>query len=209
MMAARMVRTRLDARDAVAAAAEFAQQQLEIPSTAVVFEYLCGATNSLDPYSAYLTPDQLNDVYAQIEGNFVGLGVELKAQNGGLVIVRVIAGSPAEEAGVRAGDRILVIDGQSTGPLSTDQAANLLQGADGSVVALTLAAPGNRRASQRSPPPRRGAQRGSGGHRRSADLPAIRRSGIPQADLLPEDYRPRPRRRALETPSRGDAEPGG
>ena len=142
MMAARMVRTRLDARDAVAAAAEFAQQQLEIPSTAVVFEYLCGATNSLDPYSAYLTPDQLNDVYAQIEGNFVGLGVELKAQNGGLVIVRVIAGSPAEEAGVRAGDRILVIDGQSTGPLSTDQAANLLQGADGSVVALTLAAPG-------------------------------------------------------------------
>ena len=49
----------------------------------MVLEYLCGATNSLDPYSAYLTPDQLNDVYAQIEGNFVGLGVELKAQDGG------------------------------------------------------------------------------------------------------------------------------
>ena len=107
----------------------------------VVLEYLCGATNSLDPYSAYLTPDQLNDVYAQIEGNFVGLGVELKAQNGVLVIVRVISGSPAEEAGVRAGDRILAVDGQSTAALSTDQAANLLQGADGSVVALTLAAP--------------------------------------------------------------------
>ena len=142
MMGSRTVRTRLDACDAVAAAAEFAQQRLEIPSTAVVLEYLCGATNSLDPYSAYLTPDQLNDVYAQIEGNFVGLGVELKAQNGGLVIVRVIPGSPAEESGVRAGDRILVIDGQSTGPLSTDQAANLLQGADGSVVRLTLAGPG-------------------------------------------------------------------
>ena len=82
-----------------------AQQKLEIAPAAVVLEYLCGATNSLDPYSAYLTPDQLNDVYAQIEGNFVGLGVELKAQDGALVIVRVISGSPAEEAGVRAGDR--------------------------------------------------------------------------------------------------------
>jgi carboxyl-terminal processing protease len=142
MMNARAVRTRADARDAVAEAAQFAQDRLEIPLTAVVLEYLCGATNSLDLYSSYLTPDQLNDVYAQIEGNFVGLGVELKAQSGTLVIVRVISGSPAEEAGVRSGDRILVIDGQSTARMSTDQAANMLQGADGSVVALTLAAAG-------------------------------------------------------------------
>ncbi len=85
----------------MAAVARLAQQRLEIAPTAVVLEYLCGATNALDPYSTYLTPDQLNEVYAQIEGNFVGLGVELKAQQGGLVIVRVISGSPAEEAGVR------------------------------------------------------------------------------------------------------------
>jgi len=140
LIGSRTIKTRLDARDAVTAAAQLAERRLEIPATAVVLEYLCGATNALDPYSAYLTPDQLNEVYAQIEGNFVGLGVELKAQNGGLVIVRVIPGSPAEEAGVRAGDRIQAIDGQSTGNLTTDQAANLLQGADGSVVALTLAA---------------------------------------------------------------------
>ena len=74
-----------DAREAVAAAARWPSNGLEIAPTAVVLEYLCGATNALDPYSAYLTPDQLNDVYAQIEGNFVGLGVELKAQDGGLV----------------------------------------------------------------------------------------------------------------------------
>ena len=72
----------------------------------MILEYLCGATNSLDPYSAFLTPDQLGEVYSQIDGSFVGLGVELKAQQGGLVIVRVIPGSPAEQAGVRAGDRI-------------------------------------------------------------------------------------------------------
>ncbi len=159
-MASRSVRSRLDARDAVAAAAELAEQRLAISPTAVILEYLCGATNSLDPYSAYLTPDQLNDVYAQIEGNFVGLGVELKAQNGGLAIVRVITGSPAEEAGVRAGDRILVIDGQSTANLTTDQAANLLQGADGSVAALTLAAAGQ--------PPRQVSVR-----RRVVEVPSV------------------------------------
>lgn len=138
-LGSRNINSRLDARDAVAAAAQSAQQRLGISPSVVVLEYLCGATNSLDAYSAYLTPDQLNDVYAQIEGNFVGLGVELKAQDGALIIVRVIPGSPAEEGGVRAGDRILSVDGQSTAALTTDQAANLLQGADGSVAALTLA----------------------------------------------------------------------
>ena len=126
----------------MAAAARLAEQRLGIAPSVVVLECLCGATNALDPYSAYLTPDQLNEVYAQIEGNFVGLGVELKAKEGALVIVRVISGSPAEEAGVRAGDRILAVDGQATAKLSTDQAANLLQGADGSVVTLSLAAQG-------------------------------------------------------------------
>jgi carboxyl-terminal processing protease len=142
MIGSREIANRDDAREAVAAAARLAQQRLDIAPAVVVLEYLCGATNALDPYSAYLTPDQLNDVYAQIEGNFVGLGVELKAKDGALTIVRVISGSPAEEAGVRADDRILAVDGQSTAKLSTDQAANLLQGADGSMVVLSLAAPG-------------------------------------------------------------------
>jgi carboxyl-terminal processing protease len=118
--------------------ARLAQQRLDVPPSAVILEYLCGATNALDPYSAYLTPDQLNEVYSQIEGNFVGLGVELKTQEGRLVILRVIAGSPAEEAGVRTKDQITAINNQPTKDLSTDQAANLLQGAEGTWVTLTV-----------------------------------------------------------------------
>lgn len=137
----RVIDSRGDARDAVAAAADLAQRSLEISPTAVVLEYLCGATNALDPYSAYLTPDQLNEVYAQIEGNFVGLGIELKAQDGALLIVRTIPGSPAEEGGIRAGDHILSVDGQSTRRLTTDEAANLLQGEAGSLVELAVATP--------------------------------------------------------------------
>ncbi len=107
--------------------------------TAVVLEYLCGATNSLDQYSAFLTPDQLGEVYSQIDGNFVGLGVELKTQNNTLLIVRVISGSPAAEAGLRDGDRIVVIDGKAVSSMSTDLAANLLQGEEGSLVNLAVA----------------------------------------------------------------------
>ena len=137
-----VVESRYAAREAVAAAARLAERLLQISPTAVVLEYLCGATNTLDPYSAYLTPNQLSEVYSQIEGNFVGLGVELKMEGGALKIVRVIGGSPAEQGGIRAGDHITAIDGRSVGKLSTDQAANLLQGEADSVVELAVAAPG-------------------------------------------------------------------
>ena len=68
----------------------------------------------------------MRDIYSQIEGNFVGLGVELKADNGTLLIVRVIPNSPAERAGILANDRIVAVDGQATKELSTDEAASLL-----------------------------------------------------------------------------------
>jgi carboxyl-terminal processing protease len=137
-LAARPIRTREDARQAAALAAAWAQKRLAISPTVAALEYLCGATNSLDQYSAFLTPDQLNEVYSQIEGNFVGLGIELKVQASSLTIVRVISGSPAEQAGLRPGDRIAAVDGKSTSSMSTDEAANLLQGAEGSLVALRL-----------------------------------------------------------------------
>ena len=133
----------IDARQSAADAARLAQQRLGLSPTAVVLEYICGAANSLDLYSCYLTPDQLNDVYSQIEGNFVGLGVELKADDGALLIVRVISGSPAQQRGLRSGDRILAVDGHATRDFPTDQAANLLQGAEGTVAQLTVQSPGS------------------------------------------------------------------
>jgi carboxyl-terminal processing protease len=140
-LASQAIESRGDARDAVALATRLAQTDLEIPGTAVVLEYLCGAANALDPYSAYLTPDQLNEVYAQIEGNFVGLGIELKAQDSDLSILRVIPGSPAEQSGIRPGDRIVSIDGRPTARLSAEAAANLLQGEAGSTVTLAVSTP--------------------------------------------------------------------
>ncbi len=138
ILSTRDIGSRQDVRDAAAFSANYASRRLGTPATAVVFEYLCGATNGLDQYSAYLTPDQLSEVYSQIEGNFVGVGIELKSQGTGLSIVRVIPGSPAEESGVRAGDRIVAVDGTDTTKLSNDQAANLLQGEEGSTVTFSV-----------------------------------------------------------------------
>jgi carboxyl-terminal processing protease len=137
------VRTRQDARAAVAAAATLANRELGVSASAIILEYLCGAVDSLDTYSAFLTSDQLRDVYAQIDGNFVGLGIELKAEGGSLLIVNVIGGSPAEGAGIRPGDHILAVGQRSTRGISTDEAASLLQGPENSVVELSVATGAN------------------------------------------------------------------
>ncbi|MBN1909971.1 MAG: S41 family peptidase [Pirellulales bacterium] len=140
----RVIQNVEDAKSAVVRAAELAQQKLGLPPVAVILEFTCGAANSLDTYSAYLTPDQLNEIYSQIEGNFVGLGIELRMEQGQLAIVRVIPNSPAERAGIREHDRILAVNGKPIGNVSTDEAANSLQGKSGTVVELTLLSPGQR-----------------------------------------------------------------
>lgn len=134
-----------DPRSLTALATEVAQlveRHAGMRGAAAVMEFVAAAAGGLDTYSAYLTAEQLRDVYSQIEGNFVGLGVELRADRGALLIVHVISGSPAERAGIRDGDRITAVDGQSTAELSTDEAAALLTGAEGTLVGVTVETPG-------------------------------------------------------------------
>lgn len=124
-------------------AASAAQRQLGLRPAACVLEFVTAAAGGLDDYSAYLTSGQLRDVYSQIEGNFVGLGVELKADRGALLIVHVIPGSPAQRAGILDGDRIVAVDGQSTAELSTDEAAALLTGEEGTYVRVSAVTGGD------------------------------------------------------------------
>ncbi|MEW4452897.1 S41 family peptidase [Bremerella sp. JC817] len=123
-------------------AAELMWQNLGVSPTATILEFACGTAASLDPYTSFLTQDQLTEVYSQIEGNFVGLGVELKADEGNLLIVHAIDGSPAHQAGIRSGDRIVAVDGQQTEIISTEKAADMLKGPIGSSVRVTILSPG-------------------------------------------------------------------
>ncbi len=134
----RPVSSRHDAREVVKYFARSGERQLGITAVSIVLEFASAATGTLDNYSAYLTGDQLNDVMSQIDGNFVGLGIELKAEENALLIVNVIPSGPAHLAGLTAGERIVAVDGHSTTEISTDAAADMLKGIEGSNVRLTV-----------------------------------------------------------------------
>jgi carboxyl-terminal processing protease len=126
-------------------AADLARQGIDLPPTSVLLEFTCGACDALDDFTSYLTPDKLEDLYAMIDGNFVGLGIELKSDPQGLRLVGVIRGGPAWEAGLVTGDRIVKVAGQAVKGFSLDEAANRLQGAEGTSIDLEVLRHGGER----------------------------------------------------------------
>ncbi len=140
------VSSRAAARGEILAACDLARQGLGISAAPVILEFVYAACDVLDPYSSYLTPDKLDDMFSMIDGNFVGLGVELKGDDQGLRLVGVIKGGPAAEAGMKAGDKIVAVSGRSVKGLSLDEAAGMLQGAEGTAVDVgVLSADGSSR----------------------------------------------------------------
>lgn len=128
-----------DARRFVEEVANLCQRELAVPPTAVWLEYVFGGCHALDDYSGLLTPGRYTDLISNIHGNFVGLGVEIKAEPGqGMFLVNVLPGSPAAEGGLLKGEFITTIDGTDVTELNTDEAANLLQGEAGSKVRLEI-----------------------------------------------------------------------
>ena len=99
---------------------------------------LRGLAYGLDPYSTYLTPEQVKDYRAGARNNQVGLGAELSQVASFLYVVAPVKGSPADQAGVHAGDIIEYIDGKATRDISLYDARQLLNGAPGSEVKLRI-----------------------------------------------------------------------
>ena len=99
---------------------------------------LRGLAYGLDPYSTYLTPEQVNDFRADKKSSQVGIGAELSQYASYLYVVAPIKGSPADQAGVRAGDVIEYIDNKATRDISLYDARQLLNGAPGTEVKLRI-----------------------------------------------------------------------
>lgn len=100
-----------------------------------------GVMAKLDPYSSYISPEEIESFRASVESEFGGIGIQLTMDEGDLTILSPIYGTPAYKAGILAGDRILEIDGQSTADLSIDDAVARLKGKEGTAVSLTISHP--------------------------------------------------------------------
>ncbi|TWT69612.1 S41 family peptidase [Crateriforma conspicua] len=141
----RSTQTRFDLRAAVSFVANLAHERIGLSGTATSLEFLSGAISTLDPYTRLLSGSQLDEMFSNIEGNFVGLGVELKPADDHLQIVSVIPGGPADEAGVLAGERIVRVADAETNVVDPDFAADLLRGPENSVVSISVADTAGRR----------------------------------------------------------------
>ncbi len=99
---------------------------------------LRGLAYGLDPYSTYLTPEQVRDFGQDAKNSQVGIGAELSQVASYLYVIAPMKGSPADQAGVRAGDIIEYIDAKATRDISLYDAKQLLNGAAGSEVKLRI-----------------------------------------------------------------------
>lgn len=97
-----------------------------------------GMIEQLDPHSTYLTPDDYKDMQEQTSGKFSGIGIEISMEQGRLIVVAPIEDTPADKAGLLAGDLILEIDGESTQDMSLMDAVKLIRGRKGTTVNLLI-----------------------------------------------------------------------
>lgn len=97
-----------------------------------------GMLKELDPHSTYLTQEILKEFESETSGQFGGLGIEISIQNGILTVISPIEDTPAHAAGVKAGDKILFVDGKSTKGVGLAEASTLLRGKRGTTSVLRV-----------------------------------------------------------------------
>ena len=99
-----------------------------------------GMMEGLDPYSAYIGPEMLQEMETTLDQEFGGVGIEVRKpeEKGPLVVHSTIANTPAFRAGLRSGDQIWAIDGVDTTKIPLKEAVHLMRGAPGSLVRVLL-----------------------------------------------------------------------
>jgi carboxyl-terminal processing protease len=101
-----------------------------------------GIVEELDPYSSYISRDEMNQFRTSVESEFGGIGIQIELDEGQLKVLSPLVGTPAYRAGIVAGDRIVEIGGQSTSGITLDEAVSRLKGESGTTVTLTIIHPG-------------------------------------------------------------------
>ena len=106
---------------------------------------LSGLVSSVDdPYTVFMNPEESKLFNEDLTGTFSGIGAEVGLRNDVVTIIAPLAGTPAERAGLRSGDKVYAIDKQSTVGLTVDEAVKKIRGDKGTTVTLTIARNGDK-----------------------------------------------------------------
>lgn len=101
-----------------------------------------GMVGSLDPHSSFLTKEEHQELMRETRGSFTGIGIEITVKDDVLTVVSPIEGTPAYKAGVKAGDRIIKIEGRLTRDMSLMETVKTIRGPKGTKVSLTISREG-------------------------------------------------------------------
>lgn len=110
----------------------------EVNTKKLVYGAIKGMLRELDPHTNFMSPDIFKDFENETSGEFGGLGIEISVQNGILTIISPIEDAPAWEAGIKAGDKVIAVDGTTTKGVSLVEASQLMRGKKGTKVILRV-----------------------------------------------------------------------
>lgn len=106
---------------------------------------LAGMLGELDPHSEFLPADEFSRTEEELTNEFSGVGIQVEQRDGKVVVITPIADTPAERAGIRRGDQLVMVEGQPVEGPSLDRAVKLIRGASGTEVKLSIYRPAQER----------------------------------------------------------------
>ena len=118
----------------------------EVKQTEVIDSAINGALQSLDPYSAYMSPKSFKGMQTDTKGEFGGLGIEIGMESGVIKVITPIDDTPASNAGIKSGDYIVRINEEQVQGKSLTEAVELMRGPVGSEILLTVRRKNNKKA---------------------------------------------------------------
>jgi carboxyl-terminal processing protease len=110
----------------------------DVDATKLIRGGIKGMLSELDPHTNYLPPDIFKEFQEETSGEFGGIGIEIGVQDEVLTIISPIEDTPAYKAGLKAGDKIVTINGESTKGLSLVEAAQKMKGKNGEIIKLGI-----------------------------------------------------------------------
>jgi len=110
----------------------------EIDQAEVMDSAINGILQSLDPYSAYMSPEIFEEMQTETSGEFGGLGIEVSMEAGVVIVISPIDDTPASRVGVKAGDYIVRINGEQVQGRTLMEAVNLMRGPVGTTIEITV-----------------------------------------------------------------------